>query len=142
MTGSKTVLVIDDDPDFVASIAVLLSSSGYNVLSATGGHDGLQMARDFQPDLILLDIIMGEPREGLLVLQELRAECCRIPVIVISSIYSNELEFRVSPDSGWLPADLFLPKPVNPSGLLESIRQLLCPSDVPAMPVGERRSKS
>jgi DNA-binding response OmpR family regulator len=133
MTESKTVLVIDDDRDFVASLGVLLSSSGYNVLSAHGGRDGLQLARDFQPDLILLDIMMSEPREGLLVLQELREECCRAPVIVISSIYSNELEFRVSPDSGWLPADLFLAKPVDPSSLLVAIRELLCRNTVPAV---------
>jgi DNA-binding response OmpR family regulator len=125
ITGLKKILVIDDDPDFVASIGALLSFSGYSVLSASDGQEGLHQARKLRPDLILLDIMMRDPREGVSLLQELRSEACRIPVIVISSIYSDELGFRVSPDAGWLPADLFMAKPVDPSSLLEAIRKLL-----------------
>ena len=127
MIATRTVLVVDDDEDFVAAIGALLDSSGYRVSSALNGRDGLRLARELLPDLILLDIIMNEPREGLRVLQEVRAtpELCRTPVIVISSLYSDDLEFRVSPDAGWLPADLFLAKPVDPARLLQEIQRLV-----------------
>lgn len=125
MTGPKKVLVIDDDPDFVASIGALLSFSGYSVSSASDGREGLRQVHALGPDLILLDIMMRDPREGVTLLRELRAEACPIPVIVISSIYTDELSFRESPDSGWLPADLFMSKPVDPSSLLAEIKKLL-----------------
>lgn len=59
-------------------------------------------------------------------LQEARRipELSKIPVIVISSIYSDQPIFRVSPEAGWLPADLFLAKPVDPARLLEEVRRL------------------
>jgi CheY-like chemotaxis protein len=141
MIVPKTTLVIDDDPDFVMAIRTLLASSGYQVFHALNGRDGLDQARQIAPDLILLDIMMSEPREGLHVLEELRRqpELCRTPVIVLSSIYSDELEFRVSPDAGWLPADLFLAKPVDPTRLLEEMQRLLCRSVAPAVAAGENR---
>jgi CheY-like chemotaxis protein len=126
MSESKTVLIIDDDRDFVCAIEALLQSSGYQVRSAFNGREGLHLARMLKPNLILLDIIMTERTEGIFMLQEARRipELSKIPVIVISSIYSDQPIFRVSPEAGWLPADLFLAKPVDPARLLEEVRRL------------------
>jgi CheY-like chemotaxis protein len=126
MSESKTVLIIDDDRDFVCAIEALLQSSGYQVRSAFNGREGLHLARTLKPNLILLDIIMTERTEGIFMLQEARRipELSKIPVIVISSIYSDQPIFRVSPEAGWLPADLFLAKPVDPARLLEEVRRL------------------
>jgi len=127
MSEPKTVLVIDDDHDFVAAIEALLTSSGYRVATASNGREGLQEAKKIQPDLILLDVMMTERTEGFFTLQEVRRipSLSRIPVIVISSIYTDQPVFRVSPEAGWLPADLFLPKPVEPVRLLEEARRLM-----------------
>jgi len=127
MSESKTVLVIDDDRDFVTAIEALLVSSGYRVVTASNGRDGLQQAKVLQPDLILLDVMMTERTEGFFLLQELRRipvlSCT--PVIVISSIYTEQPMFRVSPEAGWVPANLFLPKPVDPTRLLEEAKRLI-----------------
>jgi len=127
MSEPKTVLVIDDDRDFVAAIEALLASSGYRVATASNGREGLQEAKKIQPDLILLDVMMTERTEGFFTLQEVRRipALSRTPVIVISSIYTDQPVFRVSPEAGWLPADLFLPKPVEPVRLLEEARRLM-----------------
>ena len=127
MSEPKIVLVIDDDRDFVAAIEALLVSSGYRVATASNGREGLQEAKKIQPDLILLDVMMTERTEGFFTLQEVRRipSLSRIPVIVISSIYTDQPVFRVSPEAGWLPADLFLPKPVEPVRLLEEARRLM-----------------
>jgi CheY-like chemotaxis protein len=127
MSEAKKVLIIDDDPDFVTAIGTLLESEGYGVQSAVNGRDGLQLAKTCQPDLILLDIMMTERTEGFFALQEMRRipALKETPVIVISSIYSEEPVFRVSPEAGWLPANLFLPKPVDPARLLEEARRLV-----------------
>jgi CheY-like chemotaxis protein len=127
MNEPKTVLIIDDDSDFVKAIRALLETSGYKVRSAINGRDGLQLAKTTQPDLILLDVMMSERTEGFFVLQEMRRipTLSETPVIVMSSIYSDEPTFRVDPDAGWLPANLFLAKPVDPVRLLTEVTRLM-----------------
>jgi CheY-like chemotaxis protein len=127
MNEPKAVLIIDDDSDFVRAIRTLLEASGFKVRSAPNGRDGLQLARTSQPDLILLDVMMTERTEGFFVLQEIRRipELSKTPVIILSSIYSDEPTFRVDPDAGWLPANLFLAKPVDPTRLLTEVTRLM-----------------
>jgi two-component system alkaline phosphatase synthesis response regulator PhoP len=126
MNEIKTVLIIDDDGDYVKAIQALLESSGYTVRSAFNGRDGLELAKTLQPDLILLDVMMSERTEGFFVLQEMRRvpSLSITPVIVMSSIYSDVPTFRVDPKAGWLPADLFLAKPVEPASLLAEVKRL------------------
>jgi len=144
MNESKAVLIIDDDSDFVKAIKALLESSGYKVRSATNGRDGLQLAKTAQPDLILLDIMMSERTEGFFVLQEMRRipSLSKTPVIVVSSIYSDEPVFRVDPDAGWLPANLFLAKPVDPARLLTEATRLLkeCSAEKASAAAGRRQA--
>jgi CheY-like chemotaxis protein len=127
MSSPKRVLIIDDDPDFSQAIGELLESSGYKVSRAPNGKEGIHLAKTEAPDIILLDVIMTERTEGFFVLQELRRmpQHAATPVIVISSIYNDQPGFRVSPDAGWLPANLFLAKPVDPPKLLAEIARLV-----------------
>jgi CheY-like chemotaxis protein len=142
MNESKAVLIIDDDSDFVNAIQALLESSGYKVSSAANGRDGLQLAKTGQPDLILLDVIMTERTEGFFVLQEMRRipALSKTPVIMVSSIYSDERIFRVDPEAGWLPANLFLAKPVDPARLLTEVTRLVgkSPSETGPLAAGRR----
>ncbi len=142
MSEPKTVLIIDDDSDFVRAVQALLESSGYKVRSAMNGREGLQLAKTLQPDLVLLDVMMSERTEGFFVLQEMRRVPAlnNTPVIVVSSIYSDEPMFRVDPEAGWLPANLFLAKPVEPARLLaEATRLTSAPSETGTVEAGGRQ---
>jgi two-component system alkaline phosphatase synthesis response regulator PhoP len=143
MSTSKAVLIIDDDSDFVRAIQALLESSGYKVRSATNGRDGLELAKTTHPDLVLLDVMMSERTEGFFVLQEMRRipALSQTPVIVMSSIYSDEPVFRVDPDAGWLPANLFLAKPVDPERLLAEAMRFTgqSPSGKSSVSAGEKQ---
>ena len=123
MQTEKRVLIVDDDPDFVRAVGGLFTSSGYAVLTAAGGREGLELAKTFRPDLILLDVMMSERTEGFFTLQRMRSVPAlrHTPVIVVSSIYTDQPSFRVSPEAGWLPASLFLPKPVDIASLLTQV---------------------
>ena len=127
MSTRRNVLIIDDDPDFTRAIAGLLTSAGFTVTSAVNGREGLELARKTRPDLILLDVMMDERTEGFFTLQQIRASADleATPVIVVSSIYTDQPSFRVSPEAGWLPASLFLPKPVAPIRLLQESERLI-----------------
>jgi CheY-like chemotaxis protein len=132
MSEPKTVLIIDDDSDYVRAIQALLESAGYKVRTASNGRDGLQLAKTLEPALILLDIMMSERTEGFFVLQEMRRvpALSKTPIVVVSSFYSDEPSFRVDPEAGWLPANLFLAKPVEPARLLaEASRLTSAPSE-------------
>jgi CheY-like chemotaxis protein len=144
MNTRKRVLIIDDDADFTRAVAGLLTSAGFAVISAINGREGLELAKRRRPDLILLDVMMDERTEGFFTLQQIRASAAlrATPVIVVSSIYTDQPAFRVDPDAGWLPASLFLPKPVDPVRLLEESARLIAASEsigAPAPPVGSNR---
>jgi two-component system alkaline phosphatase synthesis response regulator PhoP len=130
MSEPKSVLIIDDDPDFVHAVGELLASSGYQVSTASNGREGLDLAKRLQPDLILLDVMMSERTEGFFTLEQIRdvPALAETPVIVISSIYSDHPVFKVSPEAGWLPASLFLPKPVDPARLIAESARLIAAS--------------
>jgi two-component system, OmpR family, alkaline phosphatase synthesis response regulator PhoP len=127
MSEKKKVLIIDDDPDYVAAIAALLEGAGYQVSRAGNGADGLDLAKTERPDLILLDVMMTERTEGFFVLQSMRRvpALADVPIVIVSSVYSEFPHFRVNPKAGWLPADQFLAKPVDPETLLSEVERLI-----------------
>ncbi len=127
MSEPHTVLIIDDDPDFLRAVGGLLTSSGYDVHVAHDGREGLEAAKRLRPHLILLDIMMADRTEGFFTLEQMRdvEDLQQTPVIVVSSIYTAQPAFKVSPDAGWLPADSFLAKPVDPARLLEESARLI-----------------
>jgi|TARA_B100000700_G_scaffold64933_4_gene71726 DNA-binding response OmpR family regulator len=70
---NKTVLIVDDDPDILASVSFGLEQAGYNVHTANNGEDGLRLAKEHQPQLAILDMMMPK-RSGFLVIEALREE--------------------------------------------------------------------
>jgi CheY-like chemotaxis protein len=128
MTAPKTVLIIDDDPDYVSAISALLTGAGYAVHAAENGAEGLRLARTLLPDIVLLDVIMTDRTEGFTMLRQMRSipALGTTPVVIISSLYTSEMPvFHVGPEAGWVPADLILPKPVDPKRLLAEVARLI-----------------
>jgi CheY-like chemotaxis protein len=136
MNDARTILIIDDDPDFVAAVGDLLETCGHRVRSAPDGRKGYELALAIEPDLILLDVMMTERTEGFFTLDRIRRTpaLASTPVIVVSSIYTEYPSFRVSPDTGWMPADLFLAKPADPERLIKEVTRLL--ATAPSVPGG------
>ena len=84
--SKKTILAIDDEPDVLDFLRLVLEKSGYEVVTAPNGTDGLIKAHVERPDLILLDIMMEE-MDGWETLRLLRLdeECADIPVVIVSA---------------------------------------------------------
>lgn len=125
MSELGRILIVDDDPDFSESTAAFLRARGYEVAQAYSGLDGLKQARLDAPDLILMDVMMGERTEGFFTVQRLRREkgLSRIPVVVVSSLYADDPSFGIDPERGWLAHDAFLPKPLNLDALLVTVKE-------------------
>ncbi len=140
MSDKKRVLIIDDDRDYVEAISTLLAAAGYEVSRAANGTEGLDMAKTLRPDLILLDVMMTERTEGFFTLQTMRniPALASTPIVVASSVYTEFPRFRVSPKAGWLPADQFLPKPIDPATLLSEVERLTSQKEGGQQPTGTR----
>lgn len=123
----STILIVDDDVDFVEAMSALLEVNGFTVLTAYDGREGLRLAKMARPDLIIMDIVMSERTEGFFAVQEIRRATGlrEVPIFVVSCLYSEVEEFRVAPDSEWLAHDEFFSKPVDTLQLLEKIRRRL-----------------
>ncbi len=126
MTPSKKILVIDDQPDVVDYLETFLSDEGFAVITAENGSQGLSLARVETPDLITLDITMPE-MSGIEVLTTLRRDpqLAHIPVIIITGVadFRRHMDYREI-----RPAEGFMQKPIDPEGLLNSIRRILGPA--------------
>ncbi|MFH1800779.1 MAG: response regulator [Candidatus Omnitrophota bacterium] len=123
------VLVIDDDPDMVESIRVVLESQGYDVSSAINGLEGLTLTKREKPDLIILDIMMPEGMDGFEVAREIKKDpqIQRIPILMLTAIKDKTgLDFqKEAGDKDWLPVEDYCAKPLNHDALLKKVSQLL-----------------
>jgi len=122
----KTVLLVDDDADFVEMNRALLAENGYAVRVAFNGKQCLEEVGRKRPDLIILDMVMESPNDGFDVSRELRnSEVTRtIPLVMITSV-NDSIPFRLEPDHTWLPVDAILEKPVDPQLLLAVVNKAL-----------------
>src|SRR5438105_5042505 len=106
------VLVIDDDPVIQGLMRTFLSKEGYQVTVASGGEDGLKLAREVRPDVVTLDIAM--PRmDGWSVLTEMKADpsLAEIPVILLTMVDNKSMGYA-------LGAAEYMTKPINRERLL------------------------
>ena len=125
------ILIIDDDPDFTETTQAMLESGGYEVITAGEGQKGLEMVREEEPDLIILDIMMDSMYEGFSVISTLRGtpefiDYRDIPIIMASAV-KQEYGSRFSlPEGGeHLQGDVYMDKPLKPKELLETAARLL-----------------
>ena len=70
--ATQTVLIVDDDPDFLDALSSFLEANRYRVIKARSGAEGVFRARLERPDLVIMDVVMGERTEGFFAVQELR----------------------------------------------------------------------
>ena len=121
MVAPSTVLVIDDDPVIVKLLQVNFEMEGYAVISAENGVAGLTRARDDQPHLIILDVMMPG-MNGLDVARALRSagETRDIPIILLSAkAQASDISM------GLEVADDYITKPFDPLELLDRVAGLI-----------------
>jgi CheY-like chemotaxis protein len=99
------VLVIDDDHGVRDAFSMALEATRYEVVSASSGEDGLDLARMFEPDLILLDLKMPG-MDGVETLRQLSRICPDTPVYIVTGFYGEFLEPLRSAQAEGLTFDL------------------------------------
>ena len=113
------ILIIDDEPQIQKLLEIILESNGYKVVQATSGKEGLILAANHPPELILLDIGLPD-RSGHEVLRELRTWFNK--AIIVLSVQSSEIDIVNALDNG---ATDYLSKPFRTGELLARIRSCI-----------------
>lgn len=117
---SSRILIVEDQADVAQLIEVVLVGEGHTVAVARDGAQGLMMARDWKPDLILMDIMLPGVDGGTLISRLRReAETRELPIIAMSA--SRTLRDRTAE----LEADALLSKPFDVDALLVQVQFLL-----------------
>ncbi len=123
------IMMIDDDPDFVAGIKSILEKADYSVDVAHNPKDGFQALQAGRYDLLLLDIMMGRGAEGVALARKIRKDpkLKEMPVLIITGL-REQIAFLFPGQSvhpHFVETDELVEKPVEPKLLLEKVSSLL-----------------
>jgi DNA-binding response OmpR family regulator len=123
------ILVVDDDPDILEAISMILKSQGYEVVTAREGVEGLANLKAERPDLLVLDLLMPK-MDGFAVCKELQdprwAKYKDIPILILTSVREEASRRRYELETGLeLDVDDYVEKPVAPDILLERVGRLI-----------------
>lgn len=120
---TRTVVCVEDEPEMIDLIRLILSRKGFEIIGADGGKKGLEAIKEHTPDLVLLDLMMPD-MDGWEVYQQIKSdEATRdIPVIVVTAkaqSIDKVLGLHIA------KVDDYIPKPFSPQELLDSVEQVL-----------------
>jgi DNA-binding response OmpR family regulator len=123
------ILVVDDDPDILDAITMILESQGYQVSTARDGIEGLATLKAENPDLMILDLMMPK-MDGFAVCKELQdprwSKFKDIPILILTSVREEASRRRYELETGLeLDVDDYIEKPMSPDILLERVSRLI-----------------
>lgn len=124
--AAKTIVYVEDDPEMIDLVSLILYRRGYQVKGAHGGREGLEAIMQVQPDLILLDLMMPDI-DGWDVFHQIKANdlICDIPIIIITAkaqAIDRVLGLHIA------KVNDYISKPFRPQDLLDSVDRILQPA--------------
>jgi DNA-binding response OmpR family regulator len=125
--SQKYILVVDDDPDLVETVAMMLESKGCEVGRAYDGIEGEESIKQRRPDLVILDIMMPR-KDGYVLCGELKAneDTRDIPVVLLTAVGEAVPTTSYTHADGMsTEADEYIAKPIDTEGLWQAVSALL-----------------
>jgi two-component system OmpR family response regulator len=118
------ILVVDDDPDITFAVSLFLKKDQHDVYTAASRAQGMEAVKTIKPDLLILDVMMEQPDDGIAMAQELRRTGHTLPILMLTSV-GKVTGMRYDRDNDLVPVDAFFEKPVKPEDLLKKVTELL-----------------
>jgi DNA-binding response OmpR family regulator len=116
------ILIVDDEPNLVLALEFLMKKEGYEIRAASNGEKAVEAAKEYRPDLILLDVMMPK-MDGYEVCQHIRADAeLRDVAIVMLTAKGREVEREKGLALG---ADLYITKPFSTREVVRQVREIL-----------------
>jgi len=125
----EKILIVDDDPDILDALTMILETKDYQVVSARDGVEGLANLKAEKPDLLILDLLMPK-MDGFAVCKELQdprwSKFRDIPILILTSVREEASRRRYELETGLeLDVDDYVEKPIAPDVLLERVGKLI-----------------
>lgn len=118
------ILIVDDDPDMVEAGRIVLEAKGYEVVSAANVSQGMSVLEEAKPDLMILDVMMEEPDDGIRMARQVRRKGFSLPILMLTSV-NVAMGLHIDKDEEMVPVDEFQEKPVDPETLIRKVERLL-----------------
>jgi len=123
------ILVVDDDPDILDALTMILESKDYQVVTAQNGIEALANLKAEEPDLMVLDLLMPK-MDGFAVCKELQdarwSKYRNVPILILTSVREEASRRRYELETGLeLNVDDYVEKPISPDILLERVEKLI-----------------
>jgi CheY-like chemotaxis protein len=127
----KKILFVDDELDMRIFISTVLKTQGYEAVAARNAVEGLRKARELEPDLIVMDVMMPQAG-GVTLFQEIKKDerLKHVPVVMLTGVsekaFAHHLKMlNIRIDDSLPPPDAYIEKPLNPELLIATIERLL-----------------
>ena len=123
------ILIVDDDPDILDALTMILEAKDYQVVTARDGAEGLAYLKAEEPDLLILDLLMPK-MDGFAVCKELQdprwSKFKSTPILILTSVREEASRRRYELETGLeLDVDDYVEKPIAPDILLERVGKLV-----------------
>lgn len=125
---AKTILIADDDSDYLFQLGFHLQKSGYRVLQAGSQKETEKIIQEEKPDLAILDLMMENEDSGFILCHKIRRRYPGIPIIITTAVSSETgmtFGLKSEEDKNWIKADLYLEKGISAEQLLNEVKKLL-----------------
>lgn len=123
-----TILVVDDDPDYIFQLVFRLEKAGYKTVSANSQAEAEQVLEDMAPDLAIFDLMMEQDDSGFILAYKLKRKHPDVPVIIATAVSAETgMSFGLTSeaDRAWIKADCYMEKGMRFEELEREMKKLL-----------------
>jgi len=124
----KTILIVDDDMDYLFQLKLKVERFGFEVVTADSQREGEKVIESLKPDLAIFDLMMDNEDSGFVLSYKIKKKYPDVPVILATAVTAETgMSFDLSENSNrsWIKADLFLDKGIRADQLEKEIKKLL-----------------
>ncbi|MFO7872939.1 MAG: response regulator [Bacteroidales bacterium] len=124
----KTILLVDDDVDFLFQLKVSVQDMGFDVITADSEKEAEQIIERTRPDLAILDLMMENQDTGFILCHKIKQKYPDVPIIIASAVTAETgmlFDVTTEEERDWIKADLFLDKGIRKDQLQKEINKLL-----------------
>ncbi|MFP4555276.1 MAG: response regulator [Bacteroidales bacterium] len=128
MKNQKTILLVDDDMDYLFQMKFQLERFGYKVVTAESQREAEEVIKTIKPDLAILDLMMENEDSGFILSYKMKRKYPDVPIILATAVSAETgMSFGISSEEErkWIKADLYLEKGIRPEQLQKEISKLL-----------------
>jgi two-component system, OmpR family, response regulator len=126
--SNYTILIVDDDPDYLIQTQVKIRNFGYKTITAEGQKEAEELLEQTRPDLAILDLMMENEDSGFILCYKMKKRYPDVPIIILTGVAAETgISFDIKDENNrkWIKADLFLDKGIRTERLKEEVEKLL-----------------